>query len=218
MGSEWRCEVGVDEVRSLTNKYSSCWTRWHAERLEGFVFKRLTVGLVLLVCMLMLQTWHATPVQVTAQGSCYYDKATVISLIYSRCDFYGVSCRLPLFKAMQESQYGCDVRGDYNAAGIPTSIGIYQFFAGWGGACFQGGLGCSGEYYQRQGLAWRWSLFQDVDMGVRLLTSHQRGGPNYCSHWLVCGGVPRSYVQPARPAFKAASIELSAGKLARMGE
>lgn len=39
----------------------------------------------------------------------------------------------------------------------------------------------------------------DVDRAVDMLTSAQRGGPNYCSHWRICGGAPAWYVQPARP-------------------
>lgn len=97
----------------------------------------------------------------------------VIGMIYAACDRYGLSddeCALPMFVAWRETRYGAAVVGDGG-----HSIGVYQYF--------DGGLGRYGEYYTRYGLAWRWCLEADTDMGVRLLSSHMRGGQDFRQHW-----------------------------------
>ena len=97
----------------------------------------------------------------------------VIRLIYAACARYGVSdaqCALPLYVSWRESRYGAGIVGDGG-----RSVGVYQWY--------DGGLGRYGEYYAQCGLAWRWNLWMDTDMGVRLLTSHLRGGPDFRQHW-----------------------------------
>lgn len=125
---------------------------------------------------------------------------TVIAKIWDECDRQGVNywgCLLPLYKADQETQYGSRLDGDYNRRGEATSWGIYQWFAGYGNNCVDGGLACFGPYYQRYGLRWRTVEAWDIEMGVRLLTSHLRGGPDYRSHWRVWA-VPYNWTPPPR--------------------
>ena len=97
----------------------------------------------------------------------------VIGMIYEACDRYGLSddvCALPVYIAWRESRYGLDIVGDSG-----RSVGVYQWF--------DGGLGRYGDYYRTYGLAWRWCLESDIDQGVRLLSSHMRGGPDMRQHW-----------------------------------
>lgn len=112
----------------------------------------------------------------------------VIEMIYQACDRYGVDeqgCATPLFVAWRETRYGQDVYSHvdvYN--GVSTSVGVFQWYAGPRGDCgLYRGAACSGPYYQQYGLAWRENLWLDVDRGVDMLTSYERGGPDYRGHW-----------------------------------
>lgn len=142
-----------------------------------------------------------------ADGGYTAEQQNVIRLIYERCDYYSqqagfsLDCRVAFYKAWEETKYGLSLYGDYNTVGVACSRGVYQWFAGWGNNCVGGGAACSGDYYRRFGLGWRENRWLDVDRAVDMLTSAQRGGPNYCSHWRICGAVPAWYVQPARPGF-----------------
>lgn len=97
----------------------------------------------------------------------------VIDHIYAACDRYGLTddeCALPMYVAWRETRYGANVVGDGG-----RSIGVFQWF--------DGGLGRYGDYYRRYNLAWRWCLDFDTDLGVQLLSSHLRGGPDFRGHW-----------------------------------
>lgn len=114
--------------------------------------------------------------RVEADG--YTERQTgVIGLICDACARYSVDCTLPLAIARRESGFGASIESktDHAANGRSLSIGSFQWHE-WG-------LGRYGEYYQRYGLGWRYDLYMDVDMGVRLTTSHLRGGPSFLSHW-----------------------------------
>lgn len=103
----------------------------------------------------------------------------VIDEIYAACDRYGVTdeqCALPLYVSWRESRYGTNIYGDYDPNdGYFNSVGSFQFY--------DHGLATYGEYYQQFGKAWREDLYMETDMGVRLLTSHMRGGPDFRGHW-----------------------------------
>lgn len=123
---------------------------------------------------------------VGAQGGYTARQEQVISLICDACARYEVDCTLPLAIARRESGYGANIlsQTDHAADGTVLSIGSFQWHA-WG-------LGRYGEYYQRYGLDWRYNLYMDVDMGVRLTTSHLRGGPSFLSHWWTPKGLDTS--------------------------
>ena len=97
----------------------------------------------------------------------------VVETIYQACDRYDLTdteCALPMYVAWRETRYGLATVGDNG-----RSQGTYQWY--------EYGLGSYGDYYARYGLSWRGNLWLDIDMGVRLLTSHLRGGPDYRAHW-----------------------------------
>lgn len=162
------------------------------------------IGLMLALLLGLALMMTMTPA-VHADGGYSQAQLNTIQLIYNRCDFYSqqagfrLDCRTAFYKAWEETRYGATIYGDYNRAGIATSRGVYQWHAGPNNDCVNGGAACSGPYFQRYGLDWRENLWMDVDRAVDMLTSAQRGGPNYCAHWRICGGVPLWYVQPARP-------------------
>ena len=128
----------------------------------------LVVGVFALLCL---------PSPSTGAEGLTPSRSEVVTAICAACDRYQVDCTLPLAVARRESGFGANVvsQTDHAADGRSLSIGSFQWHE-WG-------LGRYGEYYQRYGLGWRYDLYMDVDMGVRLTTSHLRGGPSFLSHW-----------------------------------
>lgn len=141
-----------------------------------------------------------TYVNVTsAQGGYSPDQWRVIAKIYYWCDYYGADCTEALAIARRETSFGATRFGDYNVAGVACSRGVYQWFAGWGNNCVNGGAACSGEYYRLYGLTWRENEDLDIRRAVEMITSYQRGGPDYRSAWWTPKGL-NIWGLPGRPA------------------
>lgn len=118
---------------------------------------------------------------VGAQGDYAPQQRAVITLICDACARYQVDCTLPLAVARRESGFGASIvsRVDRAADETPLSVGTFQWHA-------RGLGGYRGPGYEDD---WRWDLVRDIDRGVALLTSHQRGGADYRRHWWTPAGL-----------------------------